>query len=354
MYQVNLHIHTNEMQEVCEEKTSAPMTPMKKESGLRGLEQAALDLLVKQNYSFAVVDSVRLMATDITGEESHISALNLRGDDFVVGNDYYIFASVENGKSHYIVAQNKDYDANHLVGGFHFGKNRRTNEDLQPINTHGSERGSGWESNVYDGILPNSIWTLARRPKCNPEGMVRLPSGVWVDIYQASDDGCGGLVSAHGVKPLTCKNWYEFNELAVAKGKRLLSYSEWCAMAMGSPQGLEDENTNAWSAYRNNGPQKTGYVDNAVSSIGCRDAVGNVYEWLDTFTSDPDGGEWEWYDKMPGHGQLFMAGSTGLMALIAGGHWNNGVRADTRAVLCNYYPWYVYTNVGARCACDSL
>ena len=355
MLEINLHVHTNEAQEA--EVPKAVITNIT-QSGpytAQGFEQAVLQSLARKQYSFAAASENAIAAIDPAGAAAQITAADLdAGAAFEIGKDYYIFAAVENGLSSYAVSANKAYDAGHLVGGFHYGKNRRINENLQPVNASGAERGNGWEANVYDGILPFSLWTLARRPKCDPEGMVRLPTGLWVDIYLFSEDSEGGLVSAYNAMPLTRKSWYDFNELALAKGKRLLSHSEWLQMAIGSPQGLEDDNTNAWTAYRNNGPQKTGYVANAVSSVGCRDAVGNVWEWLDTFTNDPDGGEWEWYDKMPGYGQLFMAGSTGLMALLAGGRWSNAANAGARAVSLDHFPWIVYADFGARGACDSL
>ncbi len=318
-------------------------------------DKAVLQSLARKCYAFTATDDKTITAIDPAGAAANLSAANLKAGAFEVGKDYYIFATVDNGASSYAISSETLFDAAHLVGGFHYGINRRTNEAFQPVNTAFVERGEGWESNVYEGVVPSSVWTLARRPRCNPAGMVCLPSGVWVDIYQASDDGSGGIASAFGKMPLVMKSWFQFNELVLAKGKRLLTYDEWCGMAMGSPQGLKDSNDNAWTAYANNGPQETGHVRNAVSSFGCRDAVGNVYEWLQNLVSDPDGAnKWSWYNKMPGYGQLFMPGETGLLALLAGGDWHYGVLAGARAVNCHHYPWYVDTNVGARGACDSL
>ena len=51
-------------------------------------------------------------------------------------------------------------------------------------------------------------------------------------------------------------------------GKRLPNYAEFCAYAFGSPAGLDNANTNAWSATSNTGRGVTGSVVNAVSSVG--------------------------------------------------------------------------------------
>ena len=53
-------------------------------------------------------------------------------------------------------------------------------------------------------------------------------------------------------------------------------------------------------------------------------------------------------------GQLYMANNTGLHALVGGGHWGGGVHDGSRTVYCNGFPWYVNTNIGVWCVCDSL
>ena len=50
-------------------------------------------------------------------------------------------------------------------------------------------------------------------------------------------------------------------------------------------------------------------------------------------------------------GQLLILA---LVALIAGGNWNNGEQGGARAVACHNCPWNVDTGVGGRGACDSL
>ena len=45
------------------------------------------------------------------------------------------------------------------IGGFHYGFVRNVDEYGREVNTSGSVRGSGWESNVREDIAPNSVWT---------------------------------------------------------------------------------------------------------------------------------------------------------------------------------------------------
>ncbi len=331
-----------------------------------------------------------------------ISAADLDiGSAFTVGKDYYIFLcdAGEGNDEVYKVSLNSTYPAGYgaansrKIGGFHYGKCRKVNAALAPVNASGVVRGTSWESSVFDGIVPRSVWTLAHRPKCSPEGMVYMSNGTWVDIYLSSDDGAGGLASAYNATPLTGTeglNWYDFVERALVVGKRLLSYEEFCMMAYGSPGGLDNSNDNAWTATTNTGRQKTGYVANAVSSIGCRDAVGNVWEWLNelvtrsshdkingsgTFSSS-DGaragktytngnghyhatndGVWAWDTFSPfpdGYGNIYEYNDYSLSALRGGGGWGNGARCGPRAVTLYTCPWYVIGDHGARCACDSL
>ena len=333
------------------------------------------------------------------------------GSAFAMGKDYYIYLCDpgNNDDEVYRISLNSTYPSGYgaansrKIGGFHYGKCRKVDNALNPVNGSDVARGSGWESVVFDGIVPRSVWTLAHRPKCNPEGMVYLANGTWIDIYQSSNDGAGGLASAYNSTPLTGTeglNWYDFVERALVVGKRLPSYSEWLQMAFGSPGGLDASNTNAWTATTNTAKQKTGYVANAVSSIGCRDAVGNVWEWCDELISNLAmtqlaGGTFGAYDgaragkTIPaqtaygnghhnnvavtsgfapgprgaydavspfpaGYGNIYQYYDYSLVALVAGGSWASGVNAGARTVHLYNYPWHVNTNIGARCACDSL
>jgi hypothetical protein len=308
---------------------------------------------------------------------THINASNLDTGTFTVGKDYYVYLCDpgSNNDEIYVISLNS--------------KCRTVNSMLQPVDASGAVQGTGWESTVFDGVVPRSVWTLAHRPKCTPEGMVFLNNNTWVDIYLNSDDGANGLKSAYNATPMTGTeglNWYSFVERALKSGKRLLSYAEFCAMAYGSPQGDDADNNNAWSATTNTGRQLTGYVANAVSSIGCRDAVGNVWEWLSdlitnasnqvitgngTFgASDGDRagkaytgdnghgttGAWNYDTTTPfsGHGNILEYADYSLIALLGGGGWLGGSRAGSRAVILHYHPWYTNVSFGARLGCDSL
>ena len=313
-----------------------------------------------------------------------LTAANLdTGAAFEVGKDYYVYlCDTQNDDTDelYYISKNATYPQgwnatnSRKIGGFHYGKCRKVDSNQQPVNAAGVRFGSGWESNVYDGIVPKSVWTLGHRPKCAPEGMVYLGGGTWVDIYLNSDDGEYGLSSEYGATPMTGTegmSWYTFVERLQKSGKRMPNYAEFCAYAFGSPAGLDNSNDNAWSATSNTGRKTTGYVARAVSAVGVRDAVGNVWEWLDelitraehaTNTTYHASQAWGWDLTSPlktpadGYdvGNIYQYYYASLAALVAGGDWHGGAQDGARAVLCGAFPWFVVAYSGVRGACDSL
>ena len=315
---------------------------------------------------------------------SKLTAANLDvGSAFAVGNDYYVYicdSRLDAEDEKYVISLNSTYpngwnaSNSRKIGGFHYGRCRKVDDNLQPVNSSGVIFGTGWESAVSNGILPRSVWTLGHRPKCNPEGMVYLGGGTWIDIYLSSDDGAYGLKSEYNCAPMTGTegmNWYTFAERLMKSGKRMPDYSEFCAYAFGSPQGLDDANTNAWSATSNTGRGTTGSVVNAVSAVGCVDAVGRVWEWLNDLITRAEHATnatyhaseaWGWDLTSPlktgatqyDVGNIYQYYYASLAALRAGGSWSDGANAGARAVDCYYYPWHVSTTIGVRGACDSM
>ena len=313
-----------------------------------------------------------------------LNASNLDiGAAFAVGSDYYVYicdSRQDAQDEQYIISLNSTYPSgwnasnSRKIGGFHYGRCRKINDNLQPVNSSGAVFGTGWESAVSNGIVPRSVWTLGHRPKCSPEGMVYLGGGTWVDIYLNSDDGAQGLKSEYNCAPMTGTegmNWYTFTERLMKSGKRMPDYSEFCAYAFGSPQGLDGANTNAWTATTNTGRGTTGSVVNAVSAVGCVDAVGRVWEWLNDLITRAEHATnadyhptaaWGWDKKSPLRdnatkydvGNIYQYYAYSLAALIAGGNWSHGVHAGARAVSCITSPWYVSADIGVRGACDSM
>ena len=358
---------------------SKPLIPKSGYELLIELNVVATDIkgltIRMENGSLTVIAGVLIAVGNsvFKTEKTTLTASNLDGTatKFEVGKDYCIYICDPTGgdatnfaAEQYRISLNTTYPNGYTavtsrkIGGFHYGVVRKTNSSGIPISASGAALGSGWETNVAEGIVPNSVWTLLHRPTCDPTGMVFI-GPFWGDIYLSSDNGASGLQSKKGVVPITGTeglNWYIANERAMRVGKRLPTYAEFCKGAYGSPQGEDGNNTYAWSATSNTARTACGNVKNAVSATNVRDLVGNVWKWLDEFIHDPTGSAWNWYDVMSGQkvGQLYMANNTGLHALIGGGNWNYGVHDGSRTVGCNSCPWNVSTGVGVWCVCDSL
>lgn len=319
-------------------------------------------------------------------EQTILTAANLdTGSSFAVGKDYYVYVcdsgNVDSDEV-YKISLNSTYPSgwtalnSRKIGGFHYGKVRGVDTTTgKPVNASGIVKGSGWQNNIYDGIVPRSVWTLGHRPKCTPEGMVYLGGGTWVDIYLNSNDGKGGLQSKYGATPMTGSeglNWYDFAHRLQKSGKRMPNLQEYIQYAYGSPEGLDDSNDYAWTATTNSGRTTTGNVAKAVSAVGVRDAVGNVYEWLDEIITRAEHAKnstyhaseaWGWDITSPllagedsdiASGNIYEYYAYSIAALIAGGNWSIGAYAGVRCVYCGHYPWYVSSAVGVRGACDSL
>lgn len=275
-----------------------------------------------------------------------------------IGTDYYIYACTDgtcradasaNAPTGYTTSNSR------LIGGYHYGRIRN----------------SLTVTDVATEIVPRSLWDLTYRPKCSPQGMVDVcGTGVlWADIYQASVNAAitltsgviiaGSCRSIYNGTPLTGTeglHGYNFIELARNSGKRLLTHSEWLAVAHGSPQGNDADNLNAWSATTNGARTGTGQVARAVSFCGACDCVGNVWEWLDEFSNDHTTTAYGWQNPMTGQnvGQLYLPNATGLRMYLAGGGWAYGVVAGARALNADYFPWSVGTYFGSRFACDGV
>lgn len=320
------------------------------------------------------------------------------GDTLAHGKDYYVYICLSGTTVSIVVSLNSTYpdgftaNNSRKIGGFHVGHIRKVSDDglWVPIDSAGNKFGSSgtkWEDNVTTGIVPNSVWDLKNRPRIITPGMVKINSGLWEGIYQPSVDEAitfmsgtnglsvaeGKLKIAYGELPATGTeglNMYNFNELALRQGLRLMDYDEWLQGAFGSPQGEDGSNNYGWTKTTNTARTRTGCQVNtstgehdvvngvkpyAISAKNVCDCAGNVSEWTKTFSLDFSSTNWAWQNVLGAkQGQAYLPNSSGLRALDCGGDWHNGVHCGPRTVNGNYYPWGVNTSLGTRLACDSL
>ena len=289
---------------------------------------------------------------------------------FAVGKDYYIYICDKgnNQDEEFKISLNSTYplgysaDNSRKIGGFHYGDVRRTKSDtLEPINASGTAWGDGWEDNVFQGILPFSVWTLLHRPIADVEGMVYCESiGKWVDIYLTSTNYKSeyNATAMTGSEGLMYWDWHE--KVARRLKKRPLTYLEFCSVADGSPNGRDDSNSYGWTHKSNTGRNKTGIIAKAVSSYGLKDCVGNVWEVgsdisFSTQIYTGSGGAWNFKNATEvKKGAHYTAFNNDVHVTLHGGAWRDGVSCGSRAVHCFHCLWLVDTFVGCRLACDSL
>lgn len=99
-----------------------------------------------------------------------LTAANLdAGSAFAVGKDYYVYicdSRIDSADEKYVISLNSTYPTgwnatnSRKIGGFHYGRCRKVDSNLQPLNGSSVIFGTGWESAVSNGIVPRSVWTL--------------------------------------------------------------------------------------------------------------------------------------------------------------------------------------------------
>ena len=330
----------------------------------------------------------------VVNEDVDVSSLDT--GSLAVGTDYYVYLLDNGTTASFIISANsiaplgRTTSNSKKIGGFHYGHVRKVNSSYVPVDSNGvtfGATGTIWQNNVTIGIVPNSVWDLVNRPKCSPEGMVKI-GDIWVDIYLASSDvaitwepgGSNGLQhiangvpqSKYGKLPLTGTeglNWYSFAELSKRVGKKMLTYAKWISAAYGNPEGEQSADNYGWTKTTNSARAHTGCrVNNstgvyeageikpfAISAYNCVDCVGNVWEWLDELTIRQDSTSWGWQDVLGStKGQAYLPNNLGLCAFISGGNWNAGSVSGSRSVHLHDRPWSVNTRIGSRFSCDNL
>lgn len=183
---------------------------------------------------------------------------------------------------------------------------------------------------VAGDILPESVWCLTFRPKCNPDGMVYDPeTETAVDIYLQSGKG-RNTKSVYG--GITTRSRQQENHQADMRtvGKLLISDSEFTSAALGS-----NEKTSIYGAAESSITTTGGHVDTAsrrmVSFIGAEDMCGGVWQWLRDVSAN-GGQNFTTYDGVGNFGQTYGAS----YALLAGGDWSNGASCGSRCRYANY------------------
>jgi hypothetical protein len=271
-----------------------------------------------------------------------------------LGDNIYIFAVADmSGEAVWVTSKNSSVpdgstaSESRKKGGFHVGRIRTTAQAYDA------------GASLTQDIIPNAVWDLRHRPKCDPTGMVEIiPDTVWLDIYLASEDGTAWPdtvpLSQYNATPLTGTEgynlYYDYARLCRNAGKRLPTYAEMVAAAYGVPQGATG------LSGRVNTGQHSDYGFECVSCLNIDQPSGNVYQTVD-HAFDRDNSSDGWNDNLNtgkdggvDHGQWY---GTDLRVTRFGCHWGNTAEAGDRC-WSRTLPWTVRADSGLRAACDAL
>lgn len=156
------------------------------------------------------------------------------GTDYTVANnragkDFYLFATTSGLKlsANSTVPTGFDANTSRKIGGFHCL--------CLSVGTISGHPLSGF---LTGDILPYSIWDLAFRPVCSPDGMVfSFAADVWVDIYLQAGTAattrseCGATIT-------DTRNYWDHGDDLATVGKRRLFEHEFDQIAFGSPEAV--------------------------------------------------------------------------------------------------------------------
>ena len=286
--------------------------------------------------------------------EPHENEDGTLGSEMSLGDDVYIYAvAQDSGIATLIASKNKtapegySTSESRRIGGLHYGRVRTIAQAYDP------------DASLDQKIIPNSVWDLRHRPKCDPSGMVEVvPDALWVDIYLASEDGQDWPdtvpLSRYDATPLSGSDgysrYYDYTRLARNAGKRLPSYSEFVALAYGVPQGATDADG------RVNTGQHGDYGFECVSCLNVDQPSGNLLQQSIHIFDRNTSNSWsdslnEGKDSAHDHGQIRHDSAR---TATLGGHWSDGAEAGARCLLLNGAPWNVNGSTGLRAVCDSL
>jgi len=294
----------------------------------------------------------------LNGAATNVTFANLDTGAEAAGTDYYVYAVPDgSGGISFVISASASaptgYSVYQLIGWFH-------NNPASNVSQYSVASGTDIESPT-DGPRP---------------GMVRYPGQQWmIDIYIASDSGGAGKAifagqnaaqSKYNQVPWASLTYFQQYKACMNAGRRLCTNEEWSMAAFGTPVGA-DNNNYCWTASGNAGPRNTGLmgaVGYCVSTLGCYDMTGNVWERVATWYAltdvytDMAGWAWAsgWTNEAEGGGAYTPYGAnagpdtyTGPRALLRGGDWHYSTYAGGWAVYGYDSPRYVETNIGFRC-----
>ena len=214
-----------------------------------------------------------------------------------------------------------------------------------------------------------SIWDLKFKPKCpDPRGMILVNDSFWVDIWLTGNnyltsgtsrkgeriaDGQGGVsyplistkMGGNGTSRYANCTWFTSNEVLAHWGKKLLSYADFCVAAFNGTTENGSYGTDNQYTCRPPGAMYT-------SKWGMEQSYGIMWIWGADLNFYSGTINYDWQNTTEGRGYMYTT-STGTIAGIYGGSWNDGV-AGSRSSYWHDYVWDSNYSIGLRGRCDHL
>ena len=271
-----------------------------------------------------------------------------------IGTDYAVWAkpdgTIEATADHVV----PPVDKAKKIGGFHYAP--------------GSNAAAQAGGDDTPQINEYSFWDLTCRPVCpDPRGMVLVANQFWCDIYLTGvnaitngssrynveiADGSSPpkipvMFGGSGSSTYGSYTWFEAQELAMAFGKRSLTYAEFEVATYGTTEATSSGGTDVPTTGVN-GTGSTSNWNVFTSKWGLIQATGNLWIWGRT-----RGGpyaEASWNANTEGRGSEYQAPNASLF----GGAWYHGSAAGSRCSYWGYAASPSGDSVGSRFACDHL
>jgi formylglycine-generating enzyme required for sulfatase activity len=179
-------------------------------------------------------------------------------------------------------------------------------------------------------------------------------------------------LSLPGVLPSTCITWFQAEQACRLSGKRLLTNEEWQAAVAGTPDPNDDDDQRTTCVTNSDFAQPAGSRPRCVSNWGAYDLIGNVWEWVATWTDAAQACRF-WPEEygsdlscmganVPTEGSAMSLLRRWLTrelvepkpeypgAIIRGGNFATGSRNGAFAIYAGATPHNVSRSTGFRCA----
>ena len=278
-----------------------------------------------------------VFANNVLDDEMY-NAGALEGDVEIAGGDYMLGAQDDNNKDTEFCFDNEKWQHPVTIQPFAIARAATSYQQYAEfVDDGGYNKQTFWDDEGWDWLQKNNITT--------PNGWKKYTNGNWLikqfNLWQT-------------MRPHTAVihiSWHEASAYCRWAGRRLPSEAEWELAASGSPENLNEKRFYPWGD-ESPGKQHVNMNSRAMRSIdvgalpdgdsafGCRQMLGNVWEWTaDTFNPYP-GFKADMYQdySQPLFGQtkVLRGGAWPTRSRMLRNTWRNYYAADRNDVFAGF------------------